>query len=617
MKTLFLLLNLLFLSTGLTAQLCEGNLGDNIFEEGDFGSGAANVLPMDPGIAPGYTYTTIVPPNDGFYTITSNTGLWPGLFPTWLGIPDNDNSDPNGYMMVVNASFSPGLFYEQEVDGLCENTLYVFSADIINMILIGVANHIDPNISFLIDGVEQFTTGNIPKTNTWATYGFTFTTEPGQTSVTLSLRNNAPGGIGNDVALDNITFRPCGPLAQILPQTIERICEDGENTELVATINGDQYPNPALQWQTSPDGGTTWVDIPGENDTTYLHTDLSAGFYYYRYLLANGSENLASSKCRVNSNIKIVEVVPKLWTVTDTICEGDTYFSGSSAYTETGIYEDSLISAIGCDSIVTLELTVLPDPGIQADIEIMQPPCIGDLGSLTITNVTNGFPDYLYQIGDSMATSINSFTNLTEGVYDLRVIDRFGCSFETTATISAATPFTIDLGPDQSILLGEEVSFNLNATDVVAEYLWTPLPADCAPDCQTSSFVPTQSATYNLVATSDNGCVAQDSVAIEVRIIRQVYVPNAFSPNLDGVNDFFSPIVITPNVQQVRSFQVFNRWGGLVYEQANFLPTGISEGWDGTHKGRPAQNGVYTYQAEIEFLDGALINYSGTVTLVR
>lgn len=616
MKTTSLVLCLLLISSSLAAQLCEGNLGENIFAAGDFGSGIPNLIATDPGIAPGYIYTTTVPPEDGFYTITNNTGEWPGLYPSWLAIPDN-STDPDGYMMVVNASFSPGLFYEEEVDGLCENTLYVFSADIINLIRTGTANHSDPNISFLINDVEQFTTGNIPKTNNWATYGFTFTTEPGQTTVTLSLRNNAPGGIGNDVALDNITFRPCGPLAQILPQTIERICEDGENTELVATVDGDQYPTPAFQWQRSLDEGMTWSDIPGENDSTYLHTDLSAGFYYYRYLLANGPENLTSSRCRVNSNIKIVEVVPKLWTITDTICEGLTYFSGSSAYTESGIYEDSLISAIGCDSIVTLNLTVLADPDLQADIDITQPPCIGDLGSLLISNVSNGFPEYLYQIGDSTAGPGNSFANLPEGRYDLRVTDRFGCSFETTAVISPAAPFTIDLGPDQTILLGEEVRFNLNATDDIVDLVWTPLPADCAPDCQTNTFVPFQTETYQLVATSDNGCVAEDAVTINVRIIRQVYFPNAFSPNLDGVNDFFAPFVISPNVQRVQSFRVYNRWGGLVHEQADFLPNGITGGWDGNHRGRPAQNGVYTYQAAIEFLDGTVINYSGTVTLVR
>ncbi|MEL6143600.1 MAG: hypothetical protein AAFU67_18520, partial [Bacteroidota bacterium] len=243
-----LLVCLLIGLTGtLSAQICGGNLGENIFDAGDFGEGTDNVLQVNPGVAPGYVYTTSVPPFDGFYTLTNNSSatFWPNIFDSWLQIPDN-SSDPNGYMMVVNASFEPGLFYEQEVEGLCENTLYVFSADVINMIRNGVPNHIDPNISFLLDGVEEYTTGNIPKTEEWITHGFTFTTAPGQTSVILSLRNNAPGGIGNDLGLDNITFRACGPQAQILPETVERICEDGQFTTLSATITGDQYATPAV-----------------------------------------------------------------------------------------------------------------------------------------------------------------------------------------------------------------------------------------------------------------------------------------------------------------------------------------------------------------------------------
>jgi hypothetical protein len=99
------LLVVVFIPCSSFAQVCTGNLGDNIFEAGDFGKGVTNLLYPNPGIAPGYGYANSVPPPDGLYIITNNTGAWSGLYPTWLGIRDNSN-DPNGYMMVVNASFS-------------------------------------------------------------------------------------------------------------------------------------------------------------------------------------------------------------------------------------------------------------------------------------------------------------------------------------------------------------------------------------------------------------------------------------------------------------------------------------------------------------------------------
>lgn len=210
MKSIITILFLFTICYNPCAQgICEGNLGENIFEKGDFGSGPPTIVNINPSIAPGYLYTTSVPA-DGFYTVCSFTGALNGLYPTWIAINDNSN-DPNGYMMVVNASFDPGVFYEEEVEGLCENTLYEFSADIINLIKVGTANHIDPNVSFLIDGVEVYNTGTIPKTERWRQYGFSFITTATQSSITLTLRNNAPGGIGNDLALDNISFRPCGP----------------------------------------------------------------------------------------------------------------------------------------------------------------------------------------------------------------------------------------------------------------------------------------------------------------------------------------------------------------------------------------------------------------------
>ena len=140
--------------------LCTGNLGVNIFLDGDFGSGQQVILATDPGIAPGYQYQNNPPPNDGFYTITNNMSLWGYTFPGWMTIQDNSD-DPQGYFMVVNASFEPGKFYEQTIDGLCENTTYQFSADIINIISPASESLILPNVAFFLDDQIQFSTGDI------------------------------------------------------------------------------------------------------------------------------------------------------------------------------------------------------------------------------------------------------------------------------------------------------------------------------------------------------------------------------------------------------------------------------------------------------------------------
>ena len=87
----------LSIQSGFAQQgLCKGSLGGNIFTRGDFGSGSANVLGLDPGIAPGYRYSASTPPNDGLYVITNGNASW-GSFSASSWVKTKDRSaDPNG-----------------------------------------------------------------------------------------------------------------------------------------------------------------------------------------------------------------------------------------------------------------------------------------------------------------------------------------------------------------------------------------------------------------------------------------------------------------------------------------------------------------------------------------
>ena len=598
------------------SRICEGNLGENIFTNGDFGIGNANILPDDPMIAPGYRYTRAGPPNDGLYTITNDMSQWFALYETWLPIGDNSGS-PSGYMMVVNASFEPGIFYEQVIDNLCENTLYVFSMDVINLIKQNVPDHIRPNVSFLLNDEVQFSTGEIPQNETWQTYGFTFTTEPGQTTMKLTLRNNAPGGIGNDLALDNISFRPCGPEALILPREVANICEDGSPIELTATINGDQFDTPAVQWQESFDEGLTWEDIPGANQPTHLHDKLAAGFYYYRYTVANSPDNLANIKCRIISNTKIVNVVPKLWEITDTLCDGNTFMVGNSVYSQTGIYIDSLISSIGCDSIVTLNLTIVPNLGIQADTEIQPPSCFGFTDAVfSVLQIDNAYPPYQVSLSGNIIEDPPRLAGLGSGDYSLLITDHFNCTLEVPVVIEDPPPFVIDIGQDTAVNLGESLRLSANTNYEVSNFSWTPDDVVCAGDCLNLEWLPTETNLYRLDATSVNECSASDSIFIEVRKIREAFIPNVFSPNGDGVNDFFTAYGNDNLLKNIEQLLIFDRWGQQVYEKTNFLPNLPIEGWDGRSVKGELGTGVYVYLFKLRFVDDVVVNFTGDILLL-
>lgn len=111
-----------------------------------------------------------------------------------------------------------------------------------------------------------------------------------------------------------------------------------------------------------------------------------------------------------------------------------------------------------------------------------------------------------------------------------------------------------------------------------------------------------QAQSYFGARVPDNFYVSNDK--------KELTIPNAFSPNNDGQNDYFKIWGITN--EQVLEFKVFNRWGTILYNESN-----STTGWDGTHKGVAQPLGVYGYVIRIKFPNGNIEIYRGTVTLVR
>jgi gliding motility-associated-like protein len=95
-----------------------------------------------------------------------------------------------------------------------------------------------------------------------------------------------------------------------------------------------------------------------------------------------------------------------------------------------------------------------------------------------------------------------------------------------------------------------------------------------------------------------------------------VYIPNVFSPNADGVNDHFTVYGKT-SLKQILRLEVYDRWGNNVFIKENFDPNEPRQGWDGTFRGELLNPGVYVFRAEVEFTDGFIDNYGGDVTLLR
>jgi trimeric autotransporter adhesin len=322
--------------------LCSNAIGTNAIlgeSGGTFGSGSTQNKAGGSSFVPApYTFVNFSGsgPNDNFYGVanrtsannsTSNTvPYWSGtnrVFTVWEIIGDHTGAaDPiagnpptnNGYALIINASYQTNRAFTQNITNLCENTYYEFSAWFRNICQYcssdssgkggrttgfvpgpgttpGVWNDtsgVKPNLSFQIDGEEYYTSGNILFTGTWVKKGFVFKTAPGQTAMTLTIRNNAPGGGGNDWAIDDITLATCLPNMSYSPSLTPNVCEGGALT-LNDTVRSffDNYVY--YKWQRSTNGGSTWSDVsapfgpvpPGSNPN--LHHNGSAWEYVASY----------------------------------------------------------------------------------------------------------------------------------------------------------------------------------------------------------------------------------------------------------------------------------------------------------------------------------------------
>ncbi len=255
-------------------ELCEGESRVNLFPNGDFGTGAAvNGSPLEIGATSyGYTPMTCTSPNDGQYSIINTTdcdGSGSPIFNAFLVTDDHTEGDINGYMMLVNASFSPDIALERTVTGLCEDTEYEFSLWINN---IQPNAPIKPNLTFLINGVGLYNTGNIT-TGGWQKVGFTFFTGTNTSSI-FSIRNNAPGGLGNDWAIDDVFVGVCQPEV-VNTNTIDK-CFDAKDETLDFVINDDNKQFIYYQFEESRDNGATWTSIGTPQIGTFINGTYTA-----------------------------------------------------------------------------------------------------------------------------------------------------------------------------------------------------------------------------------------------------------------------------------------------------------------------------------------------------
>ncbi|KAA3622192.1 MAG: gliding motility-associated C-terminal domain-containing protein, partial [Bacteroidetes bacterium] len=286
-----------------------------------------------------------------------------------------------------------------------------------------------------------------------------------------------------------------------------------------------------------------------------------------------------------------------------------------------GIYHLMITNLInGCESLDEVVVNAGPLAPTGIDFETETPTCFGDAdGALIIQEVLGGEGPYLYSLEEGNFQQSSIFNQLGGGVYEVLVQDVNGCEFQMDVQVPDGNDLWLDLGEDQTIELGDEADlyalFNIPETSIM-DFFWNPDPNIHCDSCYIQMVSPVSTNTYGATLIDENGCSTSDLVTIYVQKNRNVYIPNVFSPNLDGNNDIFM-IFSGKGVAEVVSFQIYNRWGEQVFEEFNFQPNNPAHGWDGRFRGRNCNSAVFVWYAEIAFDDDEIILFKGDVTLIR
>ncbi|SJZ81091.1 PKD domain-containing protein, partial [Sediminibacterium ginsengisoli] len=316
-----------------TVGVCSSNALAPVFKQ-DFGTGtsSSSSSAQAPAGSTNYTYSLANVGSDGYYALTpkfDNAGK-----PEWTKGGDHTSTvagnPANGNMFLVNAGGSNSIFFQQDVNSLCPGSTYNFSAWLANANTPATVTQCGSsyvyakvrfNIKNAADGtiLQTYVTPDLPLSPNngpanWIQYGFQFSVPSSVSQLRLEMVDERGGGAacGNDLAIDDIEFYACTPLATASINTPTSVCI-GSTAIISSTLSNNPFLNPVYQWEKSTNGGSTWTAMgsPSTSATSLTITAVTlADAALYRVKVAPDIASLSSVYCTTASNAVTLSVSP-------------------------------------------------------------------------------------------------------------------------------------------------------------------------------------------------------------------------------------------------------------------------------------------------------------------
>ncbi|NCI47604.1 T9SS type B sorting domain-containing protein, partial [Sediminibacterium soli] len=282
--------------------------------------------------------------------------------------------------------------------------------------------------------------------------------------------------------------------------------------------------------------------------------------------------------------------------------------------TENTTYKVIGYTEYGCSDVASTSVRVIKPLSLSGQLQ--DTICFGNNVQIRV----QGAASYLWRNDPglnnySIANPVASPKETT--TYQVVGKDAYNCFADTTdVRITVGKPTEIKLNKDTAILAGTGIQLRaISSLPNIRTWRWEGADFSCL-NCPAPMAKVVMDQTIRVTGTNIYGCTSSDTMRIKTFCpTTEIFIPNAFSPDGDGINDKL--VVQGKGVKVIKSFRIYNRWGEMVFEKLNFYPGDANSGWDGTVRGKAATPDVFVYVCEVICERGTPGFFKGNVAVLR